>query len=214
MRGVIVVTGCLLLGLSACSEPTPEPAPSLAFADATVTTPDGSRVFEARPDRDAVWVYDTGEQGILARIPVGRAPVALALDGGGTLFVANRGGRSVSVIEPGRWEEARRLSVGPEPVDVAVSPEGATLYVLHSTSLEDADRGTLVALALDTGEVRWSLPVGREPRTLEVDPDAGIVVVGFLEAERALRVDPSAPRIVSGGTAQVAPKGLRTVSGA
>lgn len=213
MRGVIVVTGCLLLGLSACSAPAPEPAPSLALVDATLTTPDGSRLFEARPDRDEVWVYDTGEQGILARIPVGRAPVALALDAGGTLFVANRGGRSVSVITPGRWEEARRLEVGPEPVDLAVSPEGKTLYVLHSTSLEDADRGTVVALALDTGEVRWSLPVGREPRTLKVDPDTGIVVVGFLEADRALKVDPSAPRIVSGGTARVMAKSPRTVLG-
>ncbi|HLT31135.1 MAG TPA: YncE family protein [Myxococcaceae bacterium] len=202
MRGVIGMTGVLLLGLSACSAPTPEPSPSLASADATLSSPDGSRVFEARPDHDAVWVYDTGEKGILARIPVGRAPVALALDPAGRLYVANRGGRSVSVIAPGRWEEARRLEVGPEPVDLAVSPDGSLLYVLHSTSLEDADRGTLVAIDLGSGAPRWSLPVGREPRTLEVDPDAGIVVIGFLEADEEVRVDPAARRIVSGGTAQ------------
>lgn len=202
MRGVIVVTGVLMLGLSACSAPTPEASPPLAKADATLTSPDGTRVFEARPDHDAVWVYDTGEQGTVARIPVGRAPVALAFGAQDVLFVANRGGRSVSVIESGHFEEARRLEVGPEPVDLAVSPDGATLYVLHSTSLEDADRGTLVAIDVGSGAQRWSLPVGREPRTLEVEPDAGIMVVGFLEADREVRVDPDAARIVSGGTAQ------------
>ena len=202
MRGVIVVTGMLMLGLTACSTPPPEVAPSLAAADATLTSRDGARVFEARPDHDAVWVYDTGAEGTVARIPVGRAPVALAFGTDDVLFVANRGGRSVSVIEPGRFEEARRLEVGPEPVYLAVSPDGGTLYVLHSTSLEDADRGTLVAIDLGSGAPRWSLPVGREPRTLEVEPDAGIMVIGFLEADIEVRVDPTAPRIVSGGTAQ------------
>src|SRR5262249_9606304 len=83
-----------------------------------------------------------------------------------TVYVSNRGGRTVSVIKrgSGTWVEQLQIPVGVEPVGLAVSPDNQTLYVVNSTSLESPDYGSLTAVDIKTSTPRWDLKIGSEPR--------------------------------------------------
>ncbi len=102
----------------------------------------------------------TGER--LASVAVGKAPVRITVGPDDTIYVANRGSRSVSVIKRGRWEEAARVEVGVKPAALQVSGDNSTLYVVNSTSLSNADVGTLSAVDVATLQMRPA-EVGHEP---------------------------------------------------
>jgi YVTN family beta-propeller protein len=140
------------------------------------TSKDRVLQYSIVPSRDAVAVKDRKTGKKVAEVPVGRAPEQILVGPDDKVYVTNRGSRSVSVIARGAWKEAARLSVGVEPVGLAVSPDNKTLYVVNSASLESADAGTLTAVDLQSGEARWEIPVGEEPRRVELHGTTAEVV--------------------------------------
>ncbi|MBX3177572.1 MAG: hypothetical protein KF886_09440 [Candidatus Hydrogenedentes bacterium] len=67
------------------------------FRDAAID-PARGQIFLAVYDRDAIWSIDPATGNIAARVTAGRGPAALASDGQ-TLAVANRLGKSVTIIQ-------------------------------------------------------------------------------------------------------------------
>lgn len=164
----------LTLGLFAgCGKGPSAPAPLPGMA---AMSRDRLLQYSIVPSRDAVAVKNVKSGKLLAEIPVGRAPEQILVGPDDTVYVTNRGSRSVSVISRGRWKEAQRLNVGVEPVGLALSPDNQTLYVVNSASFESADAGTLTALDLRSGEPRWELPVGEEPRSVVLNGTTAEVV--------------------------------------
>jgi hypothetical protein len=51
---------------------------------------------------------------------------------------------------------------------LAVSPDNHFLYVVNSTSIEDPENGTLVAIDLRTHQQHWALAIGPEPREIRL----------------------------------------------
>jgi YVTN family beta-propeller protein len=160
----LVVSGMGLIGCGA----RPQSVGSAAGTQAV--SRDDALLYVLDPESDTLAVVDARTEQRLATVAVGRAPERVVVGPDDTLYVSNRGSRSVSVIHRGAWVEAQRIPVGVEPVGMAVSPDNAALYVVNSTSLERADSGTLMAIDLRTLAVKWEVPVGEEPR--------GVALVG------------------------------------
>ena len=79
-----------------------------------------------------VTVIDTKTNVVVATVPVGIAPRAVAITPNGTLaFVVNRTGNTVSVINTATNTVVAAMPVGSEPTDVAITPDGTRAYVTN-----------------------------------------------------------------------------------
>jgi uncharacterized protein (TIGR03437 family) len=74
------------------------------------------RVYLANAARNQVEVYDIAQQQLLAPIPVGQLPSSLALTPDGfTLYVANAGGESISIVDPDAMQVTDTVNFPPIP---------------------------------------------------------------------------------------------------
>ncbi len=137
---------------------------------------DDALVYAADPDLDKVFVYDTKSDKVVSAISVGRQPEKVLVAADGTVFVTNRLGRSVSVIHAGDTTEATRLKTAVEPVGLALTADGKTLYVVNAASLEDTDYGTVMAFDTNTLTMKWESIVGQEPRGITMVGDDRVAV--------------------------------------
>jgi DNA-binding beta-propeller fold protein YncE len=149
---------------------------------------DKKLVYTVDPDKEVVIVEDAKTERRVAQVKVGRAPEHVVVGPDETLYVSNRGARSVSVIAPGQWTEVRRLEVGVEPVGLAVSPDNQTLYVVNASSLDRDGHGSLSAVELKTAAVKWNLKLGEDPHVVQL-VDERNALVSFYRKARAVRVD-------------------------
>jgi YVTN family beta-propeller protein len=179
---------------------------SLGYASGTVgISTDDAFVYAVDTDNGVVGIIDARTQSKITVVPVGKSPERITVGLDDTLYVANRGGRSVSVIRRGTtdaatWTELTRLNVGVEPVGLVLSPDGKTLYVVNSTSLQTTDYGTVMAFDTRSLQMNWELPVGPEPRSLAIVGNDRAVVTLFKQGDVAL-VDLAKPEVLQSGTA-------------
>jgi YVTN family beta-propeller protein len=79
---------------------------------------------------DTVTAFDGATGRVLATIPVGRAPMGLAIPrGSNKLYVGNEGSNSVSVISVPRREVIATINVGSRPHHMHASADGSRVYV-------------------------------------------------------------------------------------
>ncbi|MBL8910161.1 MAG: c-type cytochrome [Archangium sp.] len=165
----------LTAALAACLSLAPACAPNAAGGGSTANgsigvSRDDSLLFAADQDLDTVFIVDTRSQAVTSQVKVGRQPEKLLVGPDDTVFVTNRLDRSVSIIRKGETT-ATSLSVGVEPVGLALTTDGRTLYVVNATSLTDSDFGTLMAFDTNTLKMKWEAPVGHEPRAITLMGD-------------------------------------------
>jgi len=104
-------------------------------------------------------------------IPVGANPQGVAVDPAArTVYVANQGGGTVSVIDAATGTVTRTIPVGSLPEGVAVDPAARTVYVTKANQRY----GTATVLVVDeaASTVTATVPVGSEPAGVAVDPDS------------------------------------------
>lgn len=109
---------------------------------AVILSPDGRSVYIAQARRDTVAVVDAHSQQVVASLPAGKEPVAMALDIGATinLYVADAGGNMVTVIDTDHSRVAATIPVGAAPSGIAIAgpasgisdPTDAEVYVANS----------------------------------------------------------------------------------
>jgi uncharacterized protein (TIGR03437 family) len=86
-----------------------------AFPDIVYDQP-RRRLYIANLGLNRVEVFDTGQQVFLSPIKVGQMPIAMALTpDGNTLYVANSGGESISIIDPDKLQTVGRVNFPPIP---------------------------------------------------------------------------------------------------
>jgi YVTN family beta-propeller protein len=168
-----VLTGCPQPGTGAA----PRSSGSLALSQ------DDALLYAADTDNGIVGVIDTASQQKIAQVEVGRAPTRVLVGPDDTIYVSNRGGRSVSVIRRGEWKVAQTLDVGVEPSGMALTPDGKTLLVVSATSRTMVETGTLTAFDTATLAARWELNVGSEPRGVAVIGAGDRAVVSLLKGD-------------------------------
>lgn len=162
-RHVLAAVLASALGLAGCGDRRAEATWSNASGSVALSR-DDAFLYAVDADNGILSVVDTARGEKVGEVKVGRQPERVVVGPDDTLYVSNRGERSVSVIRRGDWSESGRVAVGVEPMGLAVSPGGDTLYVVNSTALDSTEYGTLMAVDTRSLTVRWELPVGEEPR--------------------------------------------------
>jgi len=122
-----------------------------------------------------VTVVDSASRSIVAKVPVGDMPSALAVSpDGSAAYVANLLDGTISVISGASHAIMRTIALAPgdEPYGVAVSPDGATLYVLLTDAAADTYLAT-VDTATGATTSRTPQPVISSQATLVISPDGG-----------------------------------------
>jgi YVTN family beta-propeller protein len=91
-------------------------------------------------------------------LPVGFLPVKTAITpNGATAYVADAGGKSVSVINTATNTVVATVAVGADPVDVSISPDGVHAYVTNAGS------NSVSVIETSTNAVSATVPVGFLP---------------------------------------------------
>ena len=169
--------------------------PSQGAASASgrvVVSADESLAVVVDPDNDQVVVVSLGPSlRVLDGFRVGRAPAQLALARDGRLFVAERGENAVSVYDLAGRRRLCRASVAVDPTGLALSPDGARLYV--SSGLAH----TLTALDTVTFATLGAVDVPREPRAVAVSPDGARVFLSHVAGPALSAVDARSLRAIA-----------------
>lgn len=160
---------------------------------------DDALLYAADSDLDTLFVVDAKSQNVISEIAVGRQPEKVLVAPDDTVYVTNRLDRSVSIIRKGDSAESARLAVAVEPVGLAASSDGKTLYVVNATSLTDSDFGTLMAFDTATLNLKWEVPVGHEPRGLTLMGD-GKAAISLYKQGDLVMVDLASAKVVKSGT--------------
>ena len=87
--------------------------------------------FTALRGDDAIGVVDTGTRRELARIPVGDEPIQMIL-ADDQLFVSNLSSNDLRVIDTATFQVQAHIETAIQPLDLALSPDGKTLYATNS----------------------------------------------------------------------------------
>ncbi|HLL52904.1 MAG TPA: c-type cytochrome [Myxococcaceae bacterium] len=182
MRNVLIATSVAVLALCGCDGTVANKGYTNS-AGSLALSRDDAFLYAIDADNELLAVVDTEAQAKVAEVKVGKLPERVAVGPDDSIYVTNRGARSVSVIRKGEWTEAARVQVGVEPVGVAVAPDNSAVYVVSSTALESSEYGTLTAFDPKSLRVKWVLPVGEEPRGIALLPDNKAVVTLFKKGE-------------------------------
>ncbi|MDP1826811.1 MAG: c-type cytochrome [Archangium sp.] len=189
IKSMVVV---LAVGLSGC---VADELPTRASGSLAVSK-DSASLYAADTDNGLLLVIDTKTLEKRAEVKVGVRPFRVAVGQDGTIFVANRGSRSVSVVSPGDWAVVAELPTGVDPVGMQLSGDGKTLYVVSATALDDTSYGTLTAFDTATRQSLWVVPVGEEPRGLGLLADDRAVVSQF-KTGKLLEIDLKAAAVAN-----------------
>jgi hypothetical protein len=138
---------------------------------------DGSTAVAADPDRDLVYVVDTGEKVLLSTVILtpGDEPGRLVEDGAGRVHVALRSGGAVVTIDPKAGTLLERRSVCPAPRGLAWDSAADTIWVACAT-------GELVGLPAAGGAATVVRVVERDIRDVVVTGQ-GLTLSTFRSAE-------------------------------
>jgi YVTN family beta-propeller protein len=100
-------------------------------------------------------------------------------------YVTNSGDGTVSVIETANNAVIGSIPVGGEPVDVAISPNGARAYVAGKSS------DSVAVIDTATNAVLTTVPVGKEPLGIAAGPEGNRVYVANFGDETVSVIDTS-----------------------
>jgi YVTN family beta-propeller protein len=111
----------------------------------------------------SVSVIDTATYNVVATIPVGQYPAAIAIAPNGAFaYVANFNSNSVSVIDTTTNTVTATISVGTGPWGIAITPNGAFAYVANytaaSVSVISTTTNTVVA-TVAMGNPAWGVTI-------------------------------------------------------
>lgn len=148
----------------------PAASSDLAFEDRGGS---GDRVWVVNQDNDSVSVINASTNARIAEIPVGSAPRSLAIVPGGDVWVSNKRGASISVVDRTSLAVSRTIALpfASQPFGVAADPSGTAVYVVLEGS------GRLLKMEPGSGSVLASLDVGPNPRQVSVTGDGSSVYV-------------------------------------
>ncbi len=126
------------------------------------------RIWVVNPDQDSVSVIDSSTQQLLAEIPVGKAPRTLAIDNSGHVWVSNRAGGSISIIDPDALSVATTLELASaaQPYGIVNAPDGSGVWVSLLGSQE------ILQFDPVSRQVRQRHYVGAEVRHLAISADS------------------------------------------
>ncbi|MCM3748203.1 YncE family protein [Paenibacillus pasadenensis] len=130
-----------------------------------VFSPSGKRYYIINLAANRISVYQTSTNRRIAKIPVGKGPLGLAVSQDGSrVYVTNSGSNSISVISASANRVIHTIPVGDTPFLVALSPDNRKAYVTNSGS------DTVSEVSLRINQVSKTIPAGPAPRGIVLVP--------------------------------------------
>jgi YVTN family beta-propeller protein len=147
-----------------------------------VVSLDNRSIYIAQPAQNAVSVVDARTQRVVASIPVGHEPSALALDTivSGYLYVANSASASVTVIDPARRRAIATIPVGKRPMGIAVASPASGISASDDGEVyvANADDDTVSVISEKRQRVIAVIPLPGGPLGVVVPAQGGVAYVG------------------------------------
>jgi YVTN family beta-propeller protein len=175
----LVAVAAPLLALAALTAPADPGVERRAEPDRSpvdvVLTADGQWLLTADQTAGAVSLIARDSGKVVAEVPCGDRPSALALtpDGGRVLVSATwSGDLTLLRLKDGKLTPDGKVHLGFEPRGVAVAPDGKRAYVALTTAHQVA------VVDLDKRSIAQRIDVGRWPRCLALSPDGQRLAVG------------------------------------
>ena len=190
--GVLMLIGCA---------PDREPAaPASAY-----------RVYVTNEGSGDISIIDPAARKVVGRVALGKRPrgiiaspdqrlLYIALSGSpvagpgvdeSTLPAADKTADGIAVFDVATNKVLRVLRGISDPEQIALSPDGATLYVASE------DTGRVMFMNARTGTIRATLVVGGEPEGLATSPDGKLVYATSEEDSTIAVIDAVQPRVLS-----------------
>lgn len=192
-RGLVVgaVAAAMLVG---CTPPG-EVGSGARSSGSLALSSDDSTLYAVDTDNGVLAIINVADSTKKALVPVGKSPVRVIVGSDDTVYVANRGSNTVSVVRKGELAVSATLETGLEPTGLALTGEGL-LLVTSNTAKDTAAHGVLTAFDTKTLQPVWELPVGEEPRAVAVVAGNKALVSLFKRGEVAT-VDLTKQAVVS-----------------
>lgn len=148
----------LLAAVLAC-EPEARTVEPGASPESGMLAATGDRLVLAAPDHDQVLVVDAASQEVLHRVDVSDEPAHVLIEGDLAL-VTTRYGHTLDVVDIGRGELLRSITVGVEPYGMTRLDDSRVAVTL-------AGEGALAVVNHRTGDVEKKLDLGvKDPRAV------------------------------------------------
>jgi YVTN family beta-propeller protein len=162
------------------------------------------RLWVVNQDNDSVSAFNVSYNTRIAEIAVGSGPRALAIVGGDEVWVTNRFGASISVVDSTALTVTRTIALpfASQPFGIAAAPTGDAVYVILAGS------GRLLKINANTGGIEGNVAVGPNPRHVSVTGDGSLAYVSRfitrpLPGESTANVQTEVGGIVHGGEVMV-----------
>ncbi len=165
-RSMLLGAVAAAISFSGCTPPNS--GASARASGSLALSNDDSTVFAVDTDNGMLAVINPAKTDDVRLVPVGKSPVRVIVAPDDTVFVANNGDRSISVVRKGDTAESARISVGVEPSGMAMTLDGKTLLVVSATAVDRTDTGTLTSIDTATLQKNWEINVGEEPRAVAI----------------------------------------------
>ncbi len=159
---------------------------------------ENGRIYVANAWTNDVSVVDAESMELIATVPVGLRPAAVAVDKQGQAYVANSESDNVALINPDRPELRVVVPLAMVPRGMAVDPKSGNLYV--------ACASTNSVFVVRSGQVVSEIPVGLHPLEVAVGPDGeDLFVLNHVSGDLtrvSLRAPKDTERLVVGARPQ------------
>ena len=107
------------------------PFPDLAYDSSR------QRVYIANTTMNRVEIYDIKSKAFLTPVKVGQTPVSMALSlDGATLYVANSGGESISIVDTATLQNTGRVAFPPLPFASSIALATPTVVAMGLSGLQ------------------------------------------------------------------------------
>ena len=148
-----------------------------------VITADGSTLFAANWAGANVSMVDLEQMTETRRLDVGTCPRGMAITRDGTLYAAAFQDHVIRQFDAPDYEEVRHFDTCRFPRHLVLSPDDARLY--HSCS----SNRQLRWIDLETGRRTGIVPIGENPRTIDISLDGRWVVTADFDSSSVCLVD-------------------------
>lgn len=188
MRRVAAVVSSVAVAaaLAACGGAGSGPARS---SGSLAISSDSKYLYAADTDNGLLLVIDSSSLEKVREVKVGSQPARVVVAKDDTIFVANRGSRSVSVVRRDEATVSAEIATGVDPVGMQVTSDGKTLYVLSAAGIDDSENGVLQSIDVASLKENWNIPVRDEPRGLALVNGDKRAVISLYKAGEVLTID-------------------------
>jgi YVTN family beta-propeller protein len=133
----------------------------------------GNRVWVVNQDNDTASVFNAVTNAKIGEVSVGAAPRSVAVAPNGRIWVTNKQGASISMIDPTSLTVVQTVALprASQPYGIVFDPNGAAAFVACEAT------GAVLKLNPATGAVLGTMNVGANPRHLSVSADGQSVYV-------------------------------------